>query len=406
VPGGIAITGLGALSALGRDTAELTAGLRLGRDGIGPLTLFAHQGRCATAAEAAHVPAGPWGLPRATVRRLSRPDRLAIAAAAEACTQAGLDADARAAAAVLAGATTGGMLETEEAYRRWRAGETRRLRTSRVLGTSLASSGAAISQALGIFGPQETMATACSSSALAIARAGDLVRRGVVPAAVAVGTDALCRLTFAGFDALQALDPERCRPFDRHRRGLTLGEGAAALVVEDADHARARGAEVRALLLGWGTATDAHHPTAPRPDGEGAMAALRAALAMAGLPADAVDYVNAHGTGTPQNDAVEMSVLRAVLGTRLARVPVSSSKSQFGHTLGAAGALEAVVTVLALTHGILPPTLGVREPDEAWADVDVVAEPGRRAALATAITSSYGFGGHNVTLVLGRGDAR
>jgi 3-oxoacyl-[acyl-carrier-protein] synthase II len=406
VPGGIAITGLGALSALGRDTAELTAGLRAGRDGIGPLTLFAHQGRCATAAEATHVPDGPCDLPRATVRRLSRPDRLAIAAASQAVAQAGLAAGERAAAAVLVGATTGGMLETEEAYRRWRAGGTRRLRASRVLGTSLASSGVAIAQALGLFGPQETMATACSSSALAIARAGDLVRRGVVPAAVAVGTDALCRLTFAGFDALQALDPERCRPFDRHRRGLTLGEGAAALVLEDAEHARARGAGIHALLLGWGTATDAHHPTAPRPDGHSAKAALHAALGMAGLPAEAVDYVNAHGTGTPQNDVVEMGVLRAVLGGRLARIPVSSSKSQLGHTLGAAGALEAVVSVLALRHGILPPTIGLREPDEAWADVDLVTEPGRRAPLGTAISSSYGFGGHNVTLVLGREDAR
>jgi 3-oxoacyl-[acyl-carrier-protein] synthase II len=406
VPGGIAITGFGALSALGRDTAELTEGLRRGRDGLGPLTLFTHQGRCATAAQAAAVPEGPWGLPRATVRRLSRPDRLAIGAASEALAQAGLDAGERAATAVLVGATTGGMLETEEAYRRWRAGDTPRLRASRVLGTSLASSGVAISQALGLFGPQETMATACSSSALAIARAGDLVRRGVVPAAVAVGTDALCRLTFAGFDALQALDPERCRPFDRDRRGLTLGEGAAALVLEDADRARARGARVQGLLLGWGTATDAHHPTAPRPDGESAKAALRGALAMAGLPSEAIDYVNAHGTGTPQNDVVEMSVLRAVLGARLARIPVSSSKSQLGHTLGAAGALEAVVTVLALGEGFLPPTIGLREPDEAWADVDLVTEPGRQAPLGVAVSSSYGFGGHNVTLVFGREDAR
>jgi 3-oxoacyl-[acyl-carrier-protein] synthase II len=405
VAGGIAITGLGAVSALGPDVPALRAGLITGQDGIGRLRLFEYHGRAGVAAEAACVPQGPWGLPPATLRRLSRPDRFALAAAEEAVRAAGLDARVRGEAALIAGATTGGMFETEEAYRRWRSGDTPRLAVSRVLGTSLASSGVAVAQAFGIHGPQETLSTACSSSALALARAAELIERGIVATAVAVGTDGLCRLTYAGFDALQALDPERCRPFDRERRGLTLGEGAAALVLENAAQANARGARPLAWLLGWGTSTDAHHPTAPHPEGRGAVAALRAALAKAALVPDAVDYVNAHGTGTPQNDVVEMGVLRAVLGTRLGRIPVSSSKSQFGHTLGAAGALEAVVTVLALAESILPPTLGLRAPDPAWADVDLVTEPGRRAALAVALSSSYGFGGHNVTLVLGRGGA-
>jgi 3-oxoacyl-[acyl-carrier-protein] synthase II len=306
---------------------------------------------------------------------------------------------------LIVGATTGGMFETEEAYRRWREGHLPRLAVSRVLGTPLASSGVAVAAAFGIGGPQETVSTACSSSALAVARAAELIERGVVATAVAVGTDGLCRLTYAGFDALQALDPERCRPFDRDRRGLTLGEGAAALVLENAEQVSACGRRPLARLLGWGTSTDAHHPTAPHPDGRGALAALRAALAKAAVAPDAVDYVNAHGTGTPQNDVVEMGVLRTVLGARLGRIPVSSSKSQFGHTLGAAGALEGVVTVLALAEDILPPTLGLRAPDPSWADVDLVTEPGRRRALGTALSSSYGFGGHNVTLVLGRGDA-
>jgi 3-oxoacyl-[acyl-carrier-protein] synthase II len=161
---------------------------------------------------------------------------------------------------------------------------------------------------------------------------------------------------------------------------------------------------VRARFLGWGSATDAHHPTAPHPDGAGAVAALRGALADAGTAPEAIDYVNAHGTGTPQNDATEIRVLRAVLGPRAARVPVSSTKSQIGHCLGAAGALGAVVTVLALEGGLLPPTVALREPDPVCADMDLVPTPGRRADLATAITSSYGFGGHNVTLVLARGE--
>src|SRR5438093_685029 len=318
----------------------------------------------------------------------------------------GLDAGLRRRAALAVGATTGGMFETEEVYRRRRAGEERRFRLSRLLGTPLSTTAAAVSQALGFYGPQVTLSTACSSSALAVALAADSIRRGEARVALALGTDGLCRLTYAGFDALQALDLDRCRPFDRHRRGLSLGEGAAALVLEDAEHARARGARAHAALLGHGTATDAHHPTAPHPEGRGALAALRAALAAAGLPPEAIDYVNAHGTSTPHNDAMEVGVLRHVFGSRLARVPLSSTKSQVGHCLGAAGAIEAAVTVVALDEGIVPPTVGLREPDPAWADLDLVRTPGRRVPLGAALTSSYGFGGHNVTLVLGRAEGR
>jgi 3-oxoacyl-[acyl-carrier-protein] synthase II len=225
-----------------------------------------------------------------------------------------------------------------------------------------------------------------------------------VPVALAIGTDALCRLTYAGFDALQALDPHGCRPFDRDRNGLSLGEGAAALVLEDVAHARARGARVLARVLGQASTSDAYHVTAPDPEGRGALAALRAALAAAALPPVAVDYVNAHGTGTRQNDEVEVRVLRAVFGRRLARLPVSSTKAQLGHCLGAAGAIEALITVLALDRSLLPATATLRTPDPAWSDLDLVPVPGRRQPLEVAVTSSYGFGGHNVTLVLGRGE--
>ena len=222
-------------------------------------------------------------------------------------------------------------------------------------------------------------------------------------AAIAVGTDALCRITFAGFDALQTLDPQGCRPFDRDRAGLTLGEGAAALVLEDIEHARARGARVIARVLGHATTTDAHHVTAPDPEGQAALGALRGALDAAALPPEAVDYVNAHGTGTRQNDEAEVRVLRAVFGDRLPRIPVSSTKAQLGHCLGAAGAVEAVVTVLALDRSLLPATATLQAPDPAWSDLDLVPTAGRRQPLEVALTSSYGFGGHNVTLVLGRG---
>ena len=403
MPRRVVITGLGAVSALGADVPALLAGITDGRCGIGPLTLFTQKARCRTAAQVPETVASRFpGLSPATVRRLSRPDRFALAAALEASRQAGLEAALRRQTALYVGATTGGMFETEEAYRRRQAGEDRRFRLSRMIGTPLANAASAVSQVLGLHGPQTTLSTACSSSALAVAMAAEAVTRGDVPVALALGTDGLCRLTYAGFDALQALDPERCRPFDRDRRGLSLGEGAAALVLEDAEHARARGARVRAVVMGSGTATDAHHVTAPHPEGAGALAALRSALASAGVEPGAVDYVNAHGTGTAQNDAVEVSVLRAVFGPRLARLPVSSSKSQLGHCLGAAGALEAAITVLALEESLLPPTAGLRTPDPAWADLDLVPVAGRRAPLGVAVSSSYGFGGHNVTLVLGR----
>ena len=381
----------------------LAAGLAAGTCGIGSLTRFTHAGRAHVAAEVAESTRPlPGRLPPATLRRLSHPDRFALRAAAEACAAAGLDADAGGDVGVYVGTTTGGMRETEEAYRRRSAGEDARFRLSRLLGTPLATAAAAVSQALGLYGPRETVSTACSSSALAVAMGADAVRRGVVPVALAIGTDALCRLTYAGFDALQALDVEPCRPFDRDRQGLSLGEGAAALVLESAAHARARGACPRAVVLGWAATGDAHHPTAPHPAGAGAAAALTGALAAAGVPPDAVAYVNAHGTGTKQNDAVEVEVLRRVFGRRLVRMPVSATKSQLGHCLGAAGAVEAVVTVIALGEGLLPPTVNLRHLDPAWDDLDLVPEPGRRAALDVAVTSSYGFGGHNVSLVLGR----
>jgi 3-oxoacyl-[acyl-carrier-protein] synthase II len=402
----IAITGVGQVSALGGDVAALAAGLVDGRCGIRPLTLFAHRGRAGIAAQVGELVPHEDGLPQAEARRLSRSDHLALAAAAEACGMAGLDAAERVATGLAVGATTGGMLETEEAYRRWRASGQARVRLSGFVGMPLSTVGAAIAQTLGVFGPRVTVSTACSSGALAIAAAADRVRRGEVPAALAVGVDSLCRLTYAGFDALQALDAEPCRPFDASRRGLSLGEGAGALVLERLDHARARGARIHALLLGTGVSADAHHVTAPHPEGAGAIAAFRAALEAAGIPPEAIDYVNAHGSGTKHNDETEVAALRAVLGARLPHVPVSSSKSQLGHCLAAAGALEAVVTVTALAHGVLPATVTLRTPEDAWADLDLVPRAGRRAALGVAASSSYGFGGHNVTLLFAHAEAR
>lgn len=401
----VAVTGLGAVTALGGDVAALAAALLDGRCGIGALTLFAYVGRCRIAAQVPEpVPAtlDDGALPRATARRLSRPDRFGLIAARQACRQAGLDPTTRRGAAVFVGASVGGMRDTEEAWGRRRRDEDTRFRLSQLLGTPISTTAGVVGQALGAFGPRATFSTACSSSALALGEAAAAIRRGQTPVAIVVGADALCRLTYAGFDALQALDPEPCRPFAADRGGLSLGEGGAALVLEDLAHARARGARPLAIVLGCGTATDAHHVTAPHPEGVGAETALRSALASGGVPAAAVDYVNAHGTGTRQNDAMEVGVLRRVFGDRVGGIPISSSKAQLGHCLAAAGAVEAVVTVLAVDGGVLPPTANLRTPDPAWADLDLVRTPGRRQPVEVAVSSSYGFGGHNVSLVFGR----
>jgi 3-oxoacyl-[acyl-carrier-protein] synthase II len=241
--------------------------------------------------------------------------------------------------------------------------------------------------------------TACSAGAMAIGCALDLVRRGRAQVALAGGAEPLSTLTLYGFQALRALSPEPCRPFDADRRGLSLGEGAAILVLEELGAARARGATILAELAGFGATADGHHMTAPAPDGEGAARATLAALADAGLAPTEIDYVNAHGTGTPHNDPAEAAALRRVFAGRTERLPVSSTKSQLGHTLAAAGALEAAATVLALGAGFVPATVTLLRPDPAC-ELDHVAGSPRRAQLRAALSSSFGFGGNNAVLAL------
>lgn len=213
------------------------------------------------------------------------------------------------------------------------------------------------------------------------------------------GTDSLCVMTFSGFNALQALDRVPCRPFDRERAGLTLGEGAALFVCEDWERAIARGAPILAELVSYGVSADAHHVTQPRPDAAGAMMAMRRALAEGGVRADEVDYINAHGTGTPLNDVAETRAIKAVLGARAHAVPVSSTKSMVGHCLGAAGAIEALASVLALRGQFVPPTATLVHPDPEC-DLDYVPGHSRPVALRTVLSNSYGFGGNNTSLVL------
>ena len=215
------------------------------------------------------------------------------------------------------------------------------------------------------------------------------------------GVDALTRICFMGFNALRLLDPEPCRPFDRDRRGMSIGEAAAFLVLEDAAPCHARGGRVYASLLGAGMTTDAHHVTAPHPEAEGMIRAITLALEAAGMGPRDVGYVNAHGTATPQNDRTEALALRRVFGD--GRVLVSSTKSMVGHTMAAAGSVEAVATVLALQHGLLPPTANLANSDPEI-PFDCIPREARPAPVAVALSNSFGFGGQNVSLIFGRGE--
>jgi 3-oxoacyl-[acyl-carrier-protein] synthase II len=255
----------------------------------------------------------------------------------------------------------------------------------------------------GARGPTSCSVTACAASASAIGEAIDLIRVGRADAVLAGGADAtvipLCVAAFAQMKALSTRndDPQGAsRPFDAHRDGFVIGEGGGALVLEEREHARARGATVLAELAGYGATTDAHHLTAPDPAGAGAAAAMRAALADAGVTAGAVGYVNAHGTSTPLNDRAEALAAREVLG---ASVPVSSTKSVTGHLLGAAGAVEAIACIQVLRKGVVPPTINLEHPDPDC-DLELVANEARKADVEVALSNSFGFGGHNVTLVL------
>jgi 3-oxoacyl-(acyl-carrier-protein) synthase len=388
----VVVTGLGVVSPYGRGCEVYWQGLAQGQCIIRPLTLFPTDGfRSCQAGE----------LPAATVRALgtaqqSRATRFLLAAAQEAVGNASLDPGALTTAAVSIGGAGGGMLGAEGWY--WaRYHQAQGPRRQAILRSMLPTCQTdTLAFHLRIGGPRESPILACSSSAAAIATVTDLIETGVVDVGLAGGVDTLTRLCFMGFNALKLLDPQPCRPFARDRHGMSLGEGAAVLVLESWQHAVARGAPWRACVAGCGLSSDALHPTAPPTDAEGAVRAMREALTRAHLtPAD-ITYVNAHGTGTVQNDRAEAAALTDVFGA--GNVLVSSTKSLIGHTMGAAGALEAVATIGALETGLLPPTANLWEPDPTI-PFDCIPHTARPATLDCAMSNSFGFGGQNVSLI-------
>ena len=395
----VVVTGVGCVSALGHDAASTWEGIKSGRCGIAVATLFD------TSAHRTHLAAQAWGFDpvaragRREAHRSSRADQLAVAAAEEALGDARFPSSARGGLALVLGGGAGGMRDAERFHRALLGGDRRSARRGTRALTSHPPNATTdfLARRFEIHGPRATISTACSSSATAVGYAADLVRSGRVTAALCGGAEALCELTYAGFNSLRAVDPSPCRPFDARRAGLSLGECGAILLLESAESAALRGARVYAEVAGYAISADAHHMTAPDPLGAGAARAIRGALHDAGLTPSDIDYVNAHGTGTPQNDAAETAALHASLGARAAQIAVSSTKSQVGHCLGAAGAIEAAVTVMAIRHGLLPATIGWESRDAAC-DLDYVPTAPRPARIRAALSDSFAFGGNNTVL--------
>lgn len=404
----VVVTGLGPITAVGTGVVELAAGLRARRSPVTRLTRFDPSVfRTHIAAEIPSFDPEQY-MERSTARRLDRFAHLSIASARLALEDAALDpgeVDPHR-AAVQMGSALGGIARAEQEMGRFLAGGVRAVDPRIALLVFCGASSCNIAIEFGFSGPNSTNAMSCASGTIALGDAFRLIRSGVVDVALAGGVEApLAPLSFGAFAIIRAMsarndDPERaCRPFDAGRDGFVMGEGACTLVLESEEHARRRGARVYAEICGYGVTNDAHHMTAPRPDGSRAARAMQLALEEAGVPPEAVDYVNAHASSTPLNDATESRALRAVLGERADRVAVNGTKPYHGHALGASGAIEAAITCLAIRDGWIAPTLNLEEPGEGC-DLDYVDGEGRAVRVETALTNSFGFGGINASLVL------
>ncbi len=393
----IAVTGLGIVSALGPDAPATFRQIARGVRGFAPVTLFDVSGqRSAIAAQVSGLSARDVA-PQGEADVWSRSDALGVLAAAEALASAGVAAGSEG-LALCVGGTTGGMYEAEGVLAKMNGESASDASVRRLLSYPLSTTAERIAGRLGPVRRALTLCSACSSGAIAIAQGAAWLASGRAEYVLAGGTDGLCQLTYTGFNSLGAMDPGACRPFDQARAGLSLGEGSGFLALELESRARARGARILAFLTGWAVLAEAHHITHPEPSGEIAARIISRALARAGRSAPELDYVNAHGTGTVHNDAMEARALERALGAERQRVFVSSSKGNIGHTLGAAGAIEAALTVLAIEGGTLPATGGLQVPDPTLG-LRHVAAGGQACRVRCAISNSFGFGGTGAVLV-------
>ena len=406
----VVVTGLGAVTPIGNDVPTYWEGLSTGKNGVAPITLFdAARHACRFAAEVKGFdPRG--SIEPKNAKRWDRFCQFAVVAAKQAIAHAGLTIDERNANRIgtAIGSGVGGllMMETQAHVLAERGPDRVSPFCVPMMIPNMATGLTAI--ALGAKGPSSAVATACAAGSNAIGDAYRLIQMGLADAMVCGGAEsAITPLGVAGFASAKALsfrndDPATAsRPFDAERNGFVIGEGAGVIVLESLEHARARGAEILAEVVGYAMTCDAHHITSPTPGGTGGAEAMRLALADARIEAADVDYVNAHGTSTQANDSNETAAIKSALGERAYQIPVSSTKSMTGHLLGGSGGIEAVAAVLAIGHNLVPPTINYQNPDPAC-DLDVVPNQAREQTLNVVLSNSFGFGGHNVCLAFRR----
>ena len=407
IPNRVVVTGVGIVSPLGLDTRSTWKSLVAGESGVGPITAFDSEGYGTTiAAEVKDFdPEGIVG--RKQARRMDRFVQLGAAAALEAMDDSGVTVgpENSTRVSVMIASGIGGIITLSNQV--GVLGNRGPNRISPFLVPMMLPDMASgqVSMLIGAKGPNYSTVSACSSAADTIGQAFEAIRRGDVDTALAGGSEAaICPIGVAGFNACHALskrndEPEKAsRPFDADRDGFVLGEGGAVLVLESLDSAIERGVEPVAEITGYGSTADAYHITQPAPEGEGAARAMNMALAHAQTQPEEIGYVNAHGTSTPLNDKYETMALKTVFGEEAYRIPISSTKSMTGHLLGASGALEAAVTVLALSKWAIPPTINLETPDPEC-DLDYTPHMPKRGRIRAAMSNSFGFGGHNASLV-------
>jgi nodulation protein E len=398
MPSRVVVTGLGAISALGHNCSDFWTALSKGRPGIGALVSVDRSLlRFQNGAEVRDYDPIRY-FSEKDAGMLDRFAQFGVIAAREAVADAGIQwtDEMRERAAIVTGSCVGGQTTEDEGFVNLYQKNIPRVNPLTIPRTMENAAASRISLETGIVGPTYTVSTACSSSNHAIGQAFWMVRSGVARMAIAGGSEAVFSLGFLkAWEAMRVVSPDTCRPFSRDRHGLILGDAGAMLVLETMEDARSRGARIYGEIVGFGMSSDAYHITQPSP--EGAARAMRGALADAGISTVQIGYISAHGTATQANDATETAAIRAVFGQHADRLAVSSTKSMHGHTLGAAGAIEAVATVLALHNGLLPPTANYNEPDPAC-DLDVIPNRARVAQVEYALSNSFAFGGLNAVL--------
>ena len=389
----VVVTGYGAVCCLGTTSEELWRQVTAGTRGFRELDLFAttsHRTKLAGQVDDQALPG--------SYQHLARAERFACTATAEAVREVPLELLQSHRTGVFFGSSTGALFEGErflQALLQRQEGD-----LHAIVGLQNDGPGTAVAKQFACYGPVITFSTACTSANVAIGAALDALHNGEIDLAIAGGADELCELTYAGFNSLRAMDGKATQPFRRERQGLTMGEGSGVLLLERRSHAQARGATVLAELIGCGRSCDAQHVSAPDPEGIGAATAIRHALAEGNIGPHEVTFVNAHGTGTPHNDVSESKAMQAVFGERAGTLPITSTKSMVGHLLGAAGGIEAVLTVLSIQHRLLPATAGDAAADpELGLDV-VVHEPRALPPANIGISTNLAFGGNNAVIAL------